>query len=80
MAAEPPIPIPDAFDQLDLADKRAYLAALRARIEASLDADEQAIEDAVYAEIERRRAGVADGSRRLVSRDELMKPLRAKYG
>ena len=80
MAAEPPIPIPDAFDQLDLAGKRAYLAAIRARLEASLDVDERDIEDAIFAEIVRRRDGVDDGSRRLLRRDELMGPLRAKYG
>lgn len=80
MATQSPIPIPEAFDQLDLADKRAYLAALRARIEDSLDADDHAVEDAIFDEVERRRAGVADGSRRLLTREESIGPLRAKYG
>lgn len=80
MATQPPIPIPREFDQLNLADKRAYLAALRERLEDSLEADEDSIEDAIFDEIACRRAGVAAGTRRLVSRDELMKPFRAKYG
>lgn len=80
MASQPPIPIPAAFDELDLAGQRAYLRALRDRIEQTLEVDEGTIEDAVFEEIERRRAGVAAGTRRTLSRDELMGPLRAKYG
>ena len=80
MATHPPIPIPEEFDQLDLAGKRAYLAAIRDRLEQSLDADENAVEDAIFDEIERRRAGAAAGTRRTLTRGELMGPLRAKYG
>lgn len=77
MSIAPPIPIPAEFDDLALADKKAYLAALRARMERDLSASERDVEEAVFSEIERRRS---DSSRPRRSREEVMRSLRAKYG
>ncbi len=79
MSVAPPIPIPEEFDSLSVADKKAFLAAVRARLEQSLEASEADLEEAILDVVDFRRREVAEGRRRLLSRDELMGPLRAKY-
>lgn len=74
-----PLAIPDAFDTLTDADKRAYLNALRERYERSSIAEPAEVESAIRDEVGRRMDEVHQGSAEFVRADGVFDRLREKY-
>jgi putative addiction module component (TIGR02574 family) len=77
MISMPPIPIPEAFDALSLEEKRAYVLALRDRLEAEVRWSATA-QSEVNAVLDRRCAELDADPSRGISADELMARVRGR--